>query len=249
MESKAFVLGQSLLYVPHIISPKLITQANKAWLRLLREMPYEILAETQMIISGDTTPDGYSRKEGADVKHFFHYTGEWKKWARGKFPENETLTHFIRVASCLQKHLIPPALAALDLFDQEFPYAGLRGKFLSGAAEPDLIIRFLAYDIPPPGNKKETLAKAHVDRSGLTLHVDESHPGLQVKIRGEWVDVEARRKEFPIMIGNVLHTNTKGALAPTEHRVVARDGEPIARDINIARTAIVCFFDPQRNHT
>ena len=64
-------------------------------------------------------------------------------------------------------------------------------------------------------------AAAHTDINLITLLVSGSQPGLQVQDKkGQWIDVESKKGQVIINIGDMLQKCSQGYYPSTIHRVV-----------------------------
>lgn len=110
---------------------------------------------------------------------------------------------------------------------------------------PRALIRFLHYfgndDLDgqhfiSPGDQ---IAMPHVDKGGFTLHLHESHPGLQrMTCDGAWVPMDFAADVTAIIPAMRMQYRSNNILKATCHRVVAN--EETAR---IGRYSAVCFMD------
>lgn len=89
----------------------------------------------------------------------------------------------------------------LDLFEQ---------------AKNNFILRLLHY---PPGSPDEVLASSHVDK-GITVHVTENAPGLQILWKGEWLSIEPKPDHLLAYAGMLGQYYTCCAVPALDHRVI-----------------------------
>jgi isopenicillin N synthase-like dioxygenase len=102
---------------------------------------------------------------------------------------------------------------------------------------PRVLIRFLHYF----GGRQsgDELAVPHVDKGGFTLHLYESHPGLEYLTKERtWSPMAFSGDETAIIPAMRLQYRAENRLKATCHRVVAN--EESARD---GRFSVVCFVD------
>jgi isopenicillin N synthase-like dioxygenase len=85
---------------------------------------------------------------------------------------------------------------------------------------------------------KQQRAGAHTDYGSLTILLPQpGSQGLQVQIKGDWVDVPAPEGAFVINIGDLMARWTADAWVSTLHRVVAKPDQP-------ARQSLAFFHQP-----
>ncbi len=97
-------------------------------------------------------------------------------------------------------------------------------------------VRFLHYF----GGRKEgdEIATPHVDKSGFTLHLYESDPGLQyLDFAKQWRDMPVSLGETAIIPGMRLQYRSQNRLKAIYHRVIAT--EKVAQQ---GRFSVVCFI-------
>ena len=120
--------------------------------------------------------------------------------------------------------------AALELPEDHFdPFIG----------NPISALRALHYPatIGAPLDRQQR-AGAHTDYGSLTILLPQpGSQGLQVQMRGEWVDVPAPEGVFVINIGDLMERWTADAWVSTLHRVVAKPDQP-------ARQSLAFFHQP-----
>ncbi len=248
--------GKRYTYLPsRNISPDLLKVTMSAFATLVRHTLPELLHQTQIPKpEKNSTPLGYSRRDGSganpDVKHYLHFTQAWaaNERVRGVMVENHQLRFFISCASRLALATIPLAREIVHQFNAQFPHAEFQRYFLDAEKKPCLEFRFLAYDQLPKGSLQE-LGRAHFDKSGFTLGMCESRPGLEVQgADNKFQRVSPSAGNFSLILGESIQTLSKGGLRSARHRV-ADYGGPMAypptehTSAGVARIALVCFID------
>lgn len=100
-------------------------------------------------------------------------------------------------------------------------------------AEPTVLFRAFHY---PPGDKDSWGVGEHTDYGLITLLAQDHHGGLQVRSRGQWVDVPADPYVFVVNIGDMLERMTRGLYRSNPHRVRNLSGQD--------RLSFPLFVDP-----
>jgi isopenicillin N synthase-like dioxygenase len=199
-----------------------VEKAEEAWKKFCQldeniktKFPYQTVAGTGV---------GYELKKipgsTLDVKEDFHYARGAKKWlfemAHGV--GNTEVIEFVRATSELFEIMWPSVIDFAKKMEREFTLVG----FAQEVAESDgiSVIRFIHYF----GSSKEgdEIAKSHVDKSGFTLHLYESAPGLQYMDHQKiWREMPVSANETVIIPGMRGQYRSKNDLKGTCHRVVA----------------------------
>lgn len=190
--------------------------------------------------SGETVRDG----DGTyDKKTFWHYTPGMED----TFREQNGL--FFRrwhtfFADCAQlfaacERVVSDATAELD---DIMPGYQLHHHFTGDRTRELHTLRFLAYQSCRSDGGE--LARAHYDRSGLTLALHESAPGLQYQdCAGIWSPTGSTRDETLIFPGRKLEQMTDRKVPALFHRVMPhKDQRPVRP--GIIRVAVVFFAHP-----
>ena len=182
---------------------------------------------------------GYELKKtsGAnlDVKEDFHFAPGAEQWIldTAKSLDNPEVSHFVETAKGLVEIVEPLVLNFANHAEKEF---GLKDLAKDTAdAKPQWFIRFLHYF----GNRKDgdEIATPHADKSGFTLHLYESDPGLQyLDAKKQWQDMPVSPNETVIIPGMRFQYRSRGNIKAVYHRVIAN--EKTARE---GRYSIVCF--------
>lgn len=109
------------------------------------------------------------------------------------------------------------------------------------SSKPYWIIRYLHYYKPNQDQEttNQTLAKAHIDKDGFTIHLYESEPGLEIlTLDRVWTPINKLESPGPlnnfIMNGAQMQLVTNCNQKAIAHRVVNRT--------NRSRFAMVCFI-------
>jgi isopenicillin N synthase-like dioxygenase len=98
---------------------------------------------------------------------------------------------------------------------------------------PTLLFRIFRY---PPTPRSEWGVGEHTDYGLLTLLAQDQIGGLQVKSRGDWVDVAPVSGALVCNIGDMLERLTGGRFVSTPHRVINRSDR--------VRLSFPFFYDP-----
>ncbi len=182
------------------------------------------------------------RTLGREDKEYFHYTpknGEFLSHYKLEelVKENKAVSDFFEFGDTLYKAVRDLSLDIgrnLGRFLSTLPAELEKGKDL-------LTLRFLHYT--PERAEDESLADAHFDRSGFTLHLFESHPGLQLlNWKMEWKDAPIREGNTVMFTGYQLELLSKGELQKTWHRVV-RKKDALGGESRISIVLFVPFVD------
>jgi len=253
------------------VSSVLLLQGRAAFLRLCREVPHRELVKTHSKIYygaalvKNSTPDGYTYKEGAlkpngdtgelewhDAKVYIHVTEAWAhlpavQTLAEKYP---ALRSFLEVALKIRAAFESEALQllhALSYHHSDFwnTFIDLNGKI------PRLVIRFVGYEKQPANGEAPVMsAKVHYDKSGITLTGDESGPGLQAGLPdGSTIDLEGEAGHSYVFAGLFAQqiTSTKtNPLSATPHSVVQLLGASV--DERFSRCSTIAFVDPTNAH-
>jgi isopenicillin N synthase-like dioxygenase len=100
-------------------------------------------------------------------------------------------------------------------------------------ADPTVLFRAFHY---PPGDQDGWGVGEHTDYGLITLLAQDHHGGLQVRCRGEWIDVPADPSVFVVNIGDMLDRMTRGQYRSNPHRVRNLSGQD--------RVSFPLFIDP-----
>lgn len=83
-------------------------------------------------------------------------------------------------------------------------------------AKYNFILRLLHY---PSGSPDEVLASSHVDK-GITVHVTENAPGLQILWKGQWLSIEPEPDHLLAYAGMLGQYYACCAVPALDHRVI-----------------------------
>ncbi|KAH7296887.1 hypothetical protein KP509_26G043500 [Ceratopteris richardii] len=78
--------------------------------------------------------------------------------------------------------------------------------------------------------------RPHSDLGSITIVMQDEVKGLQIKRRGDWIDVIPRKDAFVVMIGDQIEILTNGRYRSIEHRVITNKIVP--------RISVACFYAP-----
>lgn len=239
--------------VRHGLSSAVVRAAEESWVHVLHTVPEEALAITHVERpQKNETPDGYSRKYRdsktgvGDNKRYFHTRESWMNLECNQKlrVQYQAYDDFLKWSRALHEQLQPVARRLIGEFDALFPEAGFLASFADGDRVPGLVIRSIAYDIIDEFDT-DILAGEHYDKSGFTLGLYESAPGLEMKdVSGTYIEMRNREGYSPLMVGMHAHILTNKVLRQTWHRVRQhRAIKPRAAEHNIMRTSFVAFID------
>jgi isopenicillin N synthase-like dioxygenase len=187
---------------------------------------------------------GYELKKikeaGRDLKEDFHITLSSKKWLSDVAwaIKDPVMLQFVDSASVLVDAVRPLILRFANELEKEFALPELARDVEEGK-ESLWFIRFLHYF----GGSAvgDEIAAPHADKSGFTLHLYESDPGLQyLNFQKNWIDMPVSTGESVAIPGMRLQYRSENRLRATYHRVIAT--EKTARN---GRFSVVCFVHPK----
>ena len=182
------------------------------------------------------------RSLGREDKEYFHYTPKNAEFLShyklgGLVKEHNAVSDFLQFGEALYGAVRELSLEIgrdLGRFVPTLPTELEKGRDL-------LTLRFLHYT--PERSDDESLADAHFDRSGFTLHLFESHPGLQLlDWNMMWKDAPIRDGNTVIFTGYQLELQMKGELQKTWHRVI-RKKDALGSGSRISIVLFVPFVD------
>jgi isopenicillin N synthase-like dioxygenase len=129
------------------------------------------------------------------------------------------------------------SLIIMQILAEGLP-GGERNMFDEFCTDPLAVVRLLHY--PPQldlSDAKQLGAGAHTDFGAITLLLQDSAGGLQVRNQAteEWIDVPPNPKAYVVNVGDMLDMWTKGAYRSNVHRVINKSGGH--------RYSIPFFFD------
>jgi hypothetical protein len=187
---------------------------------------------------------GYELKKvqgtSLDVKEDFHFTMGAKKWIMETAESigDEKMMRFVKDAEGLVNLMEPLVLDFASRVEKEF---GLDGFEEEVKASKDIwFVRFLHYF----GARKDgdEIATPHADKSGFTLHLYESDPGLQyLDFKKQWQEMPVSSGETAIIPGMRLQYRSKNRLKAIYHRVIATK-----ETADRGRFSAVCFIHLKR---
>lgn len=104
--------------------------------------------------------------------------------------------------------------------------------------QPRWLLRFLHYF--PIGSPGEVIAAAHPDKGGFTLHLYESHPGVEYfsKETRRWESLPLSHDQTVAFPGLGLQQRSRCQLRALVHRVIATEETALR-----GRQSAVCFFN------
>jgi isopenicillin N synthase-like dioxygenase len=182
---------------------------------------------------------GYELKKTAgtclDLKEDFHYTSGMHEWLAqaASIVGNKYASDVVASANSLLNLLTPFITAFAQEVEKEFALEGFAQEI---ADSQDMwFVRYLHYF----GDRHvgDEIATSHADKSGFTLHLYESSPGLQfLDFKKQWKEVSMTSTDTVIIPGMRLQYRSKNVLKALFHRVVAT-----RTTAKTGRFAMVCF--------
>lgn len=230
------------LYVPY---PKelrdAVENAMQSWIafcKLPNEQKLKFGYDPDSKLSGN----GYELKlqEGnrLDKKEDFHLRVAMKEdlLKRAKLVDEGITPRFVEDALAINDLMAPLVFEFAQGIENTYNIPGFRKDVEE--RQPMWLLRFLHYfGDRDPG---EEIATGHVDKGGFTLHLYESHEGVErlTYDTKEWKPLPLSHEETVIIPGMRLQNRSKGKLRALCHRVVAT--EETAKE---GRYSAVCFFN------
>lgn len=236
--------------IGHGISPTLQQKVLTASKKLFA-LPSEEKERIKSVIGGRgyETLGGQTLQHGAkpDLKEGFfvgpEIPNDKEKYESYKHPNNWPSPSLIPVEDLKEpvleyrRQLCQLSLVIMQILAQGLP-GGRKDMFDEFCDDPLAVVRLLHYP-PQPDLADETQlgAGAHTDFGAITLLLQDSSGGLQVRNQPseEWVDVPPNPEAYVVNVGDMLDMWTKGMYKSNVHRVINRSGGD--------RFSVPFFFD------
>jgi isopenicillin N synthase-like dioxygenase len=194
--------------------------------------------------SGDGMGVGYELKKEPgktlDLKEDFHATLGARDWLRKTAFDvgDPTTSFFVGCTEALTEMMEPLIVGFARDLEKRFGMEGLADEVRD--SKDMWFVRFIHYF---GGSKEgEEIGKAHADKSGFTLHLYESDPGLQyLGFDKVWRDMPVSESETVIIPGMRGQFRSRGGLKATFHRVVST-----SKTAKTGRFSAVCFVHFKR---
>ncbi len=175
-----------------------------------------------------------------DLKEDLHVTTGMSDWLRQSAEQtgDPIITALISQAEYLINLMKPLVINFAKQVETEFSIKDFADEVEN--SQDAWFLRFLHFF----GNRKagDELATSHADKSGFTLHLYESDPGLQcLTMDLTWVNMPVSPGETVIIPGMRLQYRSGNILKALFHRVVATDATATA-----GRFSMVCFVHLSR---
>lgn len=216
-----------------------VLQAMHKWEKFCT-LPGDAKQQIGYSADGNVSGVGYELKleKGAtnDLKEDFHIRATEVELLRGEADKvGSVAQEFIEAGLTLTELIAPTVGLFAETVEKQF---GLK-DFSRDTKEkqPRALLRFLHYF----GDREvgEELAVPHADKGGFTLHLYESHPGLEhLTHEGQWAPMTFTEGETAIIPAMRLQLRSKNRLKATCHRVVATH-----ETAKPGRFSAVCFMD------
>jgi isopenicillin N synthase-like dioxygenase len=183
---------------------------------------------------------GYELKNGvgnkADRKENFDITVSGADWLNKNSltTKSKVAEEFTQNATALVQIMKPTILEFAKQIENAFGISGFAKEV--DESEDGFFTRFIHYF----GDRSigEETATSHTDQSGFTLHLFESHSGLQcLTFDGKWIDMPVSKGETVIIPSMQLQLRSYGKLKALCHRVIATNETAIT-----GRYSAVCFI-------
>lgn len=202
----------------------LIRAAVSDFERFITEPPQFKDAWTFDLDGDGENDDGYVRKNGGqdDEKHYIHYRPHLPDLLKERRADIGTYETFLALLQDLYEQALLGGILFFQKLDQHPEARGIRKRFHSAARKQ--VLRLLIYDSAPNGH---LIGKRHTDKSAVTFHLLDSHPGLMLnEIETPYQCVSKTALAFT---GDKLERFTKGRIKATEHGIVSVTNENIRR--------------------
>jgi isopenicillin N synthase-like dioxygenase len=216
-----------------------VEKAVRAW-REFCSLPEEIRAKFPYN-PRDGMGVGYELKKTPgttlDIKEDFHFTSQGQKWLMDQAEEvGQVAVALVEGLAELNDYMSATVRSFALEVEKVYDLPGFAEEIMANSG--GWFIRFLHYfGGAEPGDE---IAKAHADKSGFTLHLHESDPGLQYLDRVyRWQDISMQPGETVILPGMRGQYRSKGKLKATFHRVVATP-----ETAKLGRFSAVAFIHP-----
>ncbi len=228
--TEAFTSTGFFLLDNHGISPRLLSENRRLWLKFFKELPLEArmkYAHEELSYQVGYTPMGIETGEFATVadnKHFFQIGDMYDSLFISEIPALKEVSQDLYEQFADLYKLIMRAVARsldleLDYFDDTLGNSIARMIHYPENANPtvddDVVMK--------GGNILGMCASQHTDINDITLlHAIE--PGLQLKYNNQWIDVLCKPETVIVNVGDMLEHLTGGLYKSGAHRVVCQPG-------------------------
>jgi isopenicillin N synthase-like dioxygenase len=233
-----------LAEVPYPSKLRETMSQTSAW-REFCSLPQETKEQFAFPDHQDVWDAGYKMRErakGREDKEYFHITGKNEEFLSyygldKTIQENAVLNDFFTFTDKVWDQASALVLEIGKELDKDIP--GLYAQLVKGKDKQ--LLRLLHYI--PKKDDDMSLADQHFDRSGFTLHLFESHHGLQyLDFNNEWKDAPIKEGETIVFNGYQMEVITNGKVQKTWHRVV-RKQEYRPGETRISMVLFVPFVD------
>lgn len=217
-----------------------VEEAMRAWeafCALPEEQKVRFDYEGDVNVSGN----GYELKKGEQGQDFKE-NAHLRVAARDELLSKAAQVHpeigpaFVETSLALNPLIAPLIRSFASEVEKEVGIEGFEEDVME--RQPTWLLRFLHYfGGRTPG---EVLAAPHGDKGGFTLHLYESHPGVERLTfdTKEWVPMDLPAGKTVVFPGMGLQNRAKCELRAPYHRVVATD-----ETAESGRWSAVCFFN------
>ncbi len=227
--------------VPYPTATRALMHDIITW-RKFCDLPADIKAKFAFPQHQGVWDDGYKKRrkaEGREDKEYFHFHGNYKtildEYSLAEYvAKTPAIAEFWEFVDKIYEAVRELIVTIGNDLERHTP--GIRAELDKSR---DLVtLRFLHYT---PEDPNETiLAAPHFDRSGFTLHLYESAPGLQLMDwDGNWLNAPIGENSTVVFSGFQLEHKTSSAIQKTWHRVI--NTAPTEKRISLV--AFVPFID------
>lgn len=202
-----------------------VEEAVEAW-KAFCALPNEQKCFFEYTSDAKTSGNGYELKldpSSGDLKEDFHLRSNVSEWLMEQAQKVDPVIapRFIQKALALNELMAETLRSFAEAVEHEYHIPGFANDVM--ARQPFWLIRFLHYfGDRQPG---DIFADPHVDKGGFTLHLYESHDGVECLTYDtkEWVPLPLAHDKTVIFAGMGLQHRSHCDLRALCHRVMANE--------------------------
>ncbi len=178
-----------------------------------------------------------------DRKEFYHI-GRELGTPKNVWPDQPGYKEaMVRLYEELEQYIIPLQQTIVETINLHAPEAHLPVDLLNNTTKDgDTLLRALYYPALPKeqieaSNQPIYWAAAHTDIDLLAILPFATEQGLQVEVKGQWLNVIVPEDAFIVNVGDMLENLTNGLFVSARHRVLAQEPQK-------ERFSMVLFVHP-----